>query len=371
MHLDEFRSAFPVLAQLTWLSTPSSAPAATPVSSALLDEVASWMRGEASWVDRDQAAQDTRNQMAGMWGVAPTDVALMQSVAEAATTVAGALRPGDRMVVGAQEYRSNLFPWLAAQQRGIRVQQVAMPEGCLRAEALLEAIDETTTLVAVSDVQSSTGSRVDLSMVAARCRDVGARLFIDATQSTGVLALPAGVRPDYIATHGYKWLLCPRGAAWLYVRPDRLEALEPLAPNPKSTTQPWRDFYGGPLSYARDARKLDMSLCWPTWAGASAALNLVRQLDRVILEQHCLELGALLREGLAQQGLRCLPTERPSHLVTVRVPDPTAAMRGLQARGIRATARAGALRFGFHGFNTHEDVSRVLSALYDCAEATA
>lgn len=51
------------------------------------------------------------------------------------------------------------------------------------------------------------------------CRELGARLFVDATQSVGVLRFPlAAATPDYVAVHGYKWLIAPRGAAWLYVR---------------------------------------------------------------------------------------------------------------------------------------------------------
>ena len=363
MNLELFRDQFPALADLTWLATPSIPPAATPVTRALHQALDDWTAGEASWQRRDEAAQRCRHQIAGLLGVASEDVALMQSVAEAAATVAASLRPGDRVVVGAQEYRSNLFPWLATEHRGVRVIQVPMPEGRLTGEALTTAIEYGTTLVAVSEVQSATGRRTDLTAVAARCREVGARLFVDATQSAGVLTMPEAVSPDYIAVHGYKWLLGPRGAAWLYVRPDRLEALGPLAPNHKGTPYPWRDFYGGPLAYAPDARKLDMSLSWPTWTGAAAALDLISSLDRPELERHCLNLGQLLRDGAAEQGLRCLPSELPSHIVTVTVPDPDAALKELTAQGVRATARAGALRFGFHGFNTPDDVSRVLTAL--------
>ncbi|MEV0148871.1 MULTISPECIES: aminotransferase class V-fold PLP-dependent enzyme [unclassified Nonomuraea] len=368
MNLDAFRACFPVLDRLAWFTTPSSPPAPLPVTRALRAEIDDWEAGEVSWPRRDEAAQRTRGQFARLMraappGAGPGEVALVQSVAEAAATVAASLPPGSRVVVGAEEYRSNLFPWLDAARRGLRVELVPMPDGRLSGEALAGAVTPGTALVAVSHVQSATGWRVDLEPVAARCRETGARLFVDATQSAGVLPLPPGVDPDYVAVHGYKWLLCPRGAAWLYVRPDRLSELHPLAPGPKSTAAPWSEFYGGPLAYAPDARRLDLSLCWPSWAGATAALDLVAGLDPVRLERHCLALAGLLREGAAELGLRCPPSERPSHIVTVEVPDAGDAVRRLEDLGVRVTARVGALRFGFHGFNTPEDVSRALSAL--------
>lgn len=361
VELERFREEFPVLERVCWLFTPSCAPGARRVVEAVRAELEAW--DSSSWRERDRPAQRSREAMAQLLGVSPADVALVQSVAEGSATVAASLPAAGRVVVGELEYRSVLFPWLAAERRGVRVHRVPMPEGVLRSTALIEAITEDTALVAVSDVQSASGSRVDLAAVAERCREVGARLFVDATQSAGVLRLPETVRPDFVAVHGYKWLLCPRGAAWLYVRPDRLEELTPLAPTVRNGPRPWEDYYGGPLEYAPDARRLDMSQCWPSWAGADAALELIGALDPAAVEEHCLRLAEMLREGAAELGLRCLPSELPSHIVSVAVPDADAVVSLLEQAKIRATARAGTLRLGFHGFNTADDVARVLAVL--------
>jgi selenocysteine lyase/cysteine desulfurase len=141
----------------------------------------------------------------------------------------------------------------------------------------------------------------DRSRAQAR-RQRGYRELRHRTQSVGILALPDGVRPDFVAVHGYKWLLCPRGAAWLYVRPDRLSELAPLAPIPNR------------------AEARGRQLC-------------------------------------------CLPTELPSQIVAVRSADADAAAHHLRTRAVRATACAGVLRFGFHAFNTAVDVERALAAL--------
>jgi selenocysteine lyase/cysteine desulfurase len=363
VELDTFRSRFPVLERISWLSTPSCAPASTPVMQAVADELEQWNAGVVSWVDRDQSAERSRESIAGLLGVQSSEVALLPSLSESAATVSWSLPEGSRIVVGAQEYRSNSYPWLAAERRGMTVHQVPMPDGLLSSEALVEAITDDTTLVAVSAVQSASGSRTDLVPVAERCRAVGARLFVDATQSTGVLRLPEGIDPDFVAMHGYKWLLGIRGAAWLYVRSDRLPELDPLAPTITSTDNTWTDYYGGPLDYSSTARKLDASRTWPTWAGAAASVELVTSLDQDQLERHCLRLADLLRQGAVDLGLRVLPTELPSHILTIAIDDVDHAVRELGTAGVQATARAGGLRFGFHGFNTTDDVDRTLGAL--------
>src|SRR5215469_8188277 len=117
--------------------------------------------------------------------------------------------------------------------------------GTSEASTARSAIDEATALVAVSEVLSIDGERVDLARLRAATDTVGARLFVDLTQSLGVLHPDlAAVRPDYLAVHGYKWLLCPRGAAWL-VTPHHNE-LHPLMPNCADGCQPAQPHRGRP-----------------------------------------------------------------------------------------------------------------------------
>ena len=362
MELADLRTSIPALERLSWLATPSSAPGATPVIRAIAEELRQWSDGLVSWADRDRPAQRSRQLMAELLGVRAADIALVQSTAAAAATVGWSLPDGARIVVGTQEFRSNVFPWLAAERRGATVVQVPMPDGQLTSSALVDAIDDRTHLVAVSSVQSASGSRVDLVPVAERCRQVGARLFVDATQSAGVLRLPEGVDADFVAAHGYKWLLGVRGAGWLYVRPDRLPELDPLAPS-SATAADFDRIYGGPLQFAPDARRLDLPTGWPSWAGAAAGLELISALDPVQVEDHALALAGRLRDGATAIGLRCLPTEVPSQIIAVAHPEAEQCLVELEAADVIATARAGAVRFGFHAFNTAEDVDRALAVL--------
>ena len=69
--------------------------------------------------------------------------------------------------------------------------------GTSEASTARSAIDEATALVAVSEVLSIDGERVDLARLRAATDAVGARLFVDLTQSLGVLRPDlAAVRPD-------------------------------------------------------------------------------------------------------------------------------------------------------------------------------
>jgi selenocysteine lyase/cysteine desulfurase len=345
---EEFRDLFPALRSTVWLDTPGSPPGAGPVVDALRDTVSAWSSGEFDWRTWDCAAEDARQLFARFIGVEPGTVSAVGSLAEASATVAGSL-PRGRVVVAEDDFRSNLFPWLA------RHDVVAVP-----ADRLADALDEDTALLAVSEVTTKDGRRRDLRALRAATDAVGARLFVNLTQSLGALRFDPLIRPDYLAVHGYKWLLCPRGAAWLVTRPDRVGELAPLAPNWKSTPPP-HGYFGGPMHLADDAARCDASPAWFSWVGACAALRLIGSLDPARVEEHCLGLARCFAEGAQALGFRL--AAEPSHIVVLYARQPDRVASRWAEHGVRATAGPDRVRFGFHYFNAEADVTTALTAL--------
>ncbi|WP_406631403.1 aminotransferase class V-fold PLP-dependent enzyme [Amycolatopsis sp. WGS_07] len=357
----EFRALFPALRELTWLDTPGAPPGAAPVIAAMRETIDAWSSGRFAWQAWDGAAAQARELFAGLLGVPAGTVATVSSLSEAAATVAGSL-PRGRVVVAEPEFRSNRFPWLA------RHDVVSVP--ARRTEDLIAALDDDVALLAVSEVTSRDGYRLDLAALRAATDRVGARLFVNLTQSLGVLRFdPAVVRPDYFAVHGYKWLLCPRGAAWLVARPDRVDELRPLAPGWKSTAAP-HGYFGGALDLAPDAGRCDASPAWFSWIGACAALRLLAALDPAAVERHVLGLAARLTSEAEALGLRPVHDGPQSHIVVLRTDHADRIAQALAAHGIRATALGDRVRFGFHYFNDDTDIAAVTRALAAGGELT-
>ncbi len=356
------RSLFPALARVTYLNTPTAAAAAVPVLGAVREAEDEWASGRFDWLGWEAQAEATRPLFARLVGGRAEDVALVSSVSEAASTVAAGLPPG-RVVVGEREFRSNLFPWLELARRGFEIVRVEADRGVVSTERLCAAIAPGTVLAAVTEVQSSSGFRVRLPEIAARCRETGARLFVNLTQSLGALRFDArACGADYVAAHGYKWLLAPRGATWLWVRPERLPELTPRSPGWKSVEAPFSEFYG-PAAFAQGARRLDASLAWFSWVGARAALELLATLDAAAVEARCLALARAFREAAVERGFRLLPSEAPSQTAAIHVPDPEALAGRLAERRVIAAVRGGSLRLGFHAYNDESDVAAVVDAL--------
>ena len=360
MNLEELRGLFPALERVTYLNTATTAPASTPVLEAFRRVQDEWASGEFSWQAWEGEAEATRDLFAKLVGGEGEQVALLGNVAEAAATVAASLE-GGKVVVGSREFQSNLLPWLALERRGFDVVQVPATDGVVRTQALVDAIDDATTLVAVSDVQSANGFRVHLAEVVEACKRRGARLFVDAIQSLGALQFVPGA--DYVAAHAYKWLLGPRGATWLWVSPELLDDLHPLAPSWKTVPEPYADYYGGPIELPRHARRADMPLAWQVWPGAKAALDTIARLDAEEAERRCLSLAGRFREEAAARGFSLVPEDAPSQIQALSVPDPAALKARLAERMVIGAIRGGSLRLGFHAFNDESDLEAALDAL--------
>ena len=360
MNLEELRGLFPALERVTYLNSATASPGATPVLEALRRAQDEWASGEFSWQAWEAEAEETRGLFGQLVGGEAEHVALFGSVSEAAATVAAALEPG-RVIVGAREFQSNLFPWLALERRGFEVVQVPATDGVVRTDALVGAIDDRTVLVAVSDVQSATGFRVHLDDIVAACKRKGARLFVDAIQSLGALQYVPGAH--YVASHGYKWLMGPRGAGWFWTSPELLGELYPLAPSWKTVPDPYVEYYGGPIELPDHARRVDMSLAWLTWPGALAALRIHDELDRAEVERRCLSLAREFREEAQRRGFRLVPEDAPSQIQALEVAHPEALKQRLKERHVIGAVRGDALRLGFHAFNNQRDVAAALDAL--------
>lgn len=305
-----------------------------------------WQRGELPPPAFDPYADRCRDAFARLAGVPLADVALASVVSTSAALVAGALPAGARIVLQDAEFTSVLAPFLAARERGVRVDVVPFAE-------LPAAVVPGVDLVAFSAVRSQDGLVADLDAIATAAEHAGAATFVDATHGLGWLPIDVA-RFDYVAVAAYKWLLCPKGVAFLVVSPRRRAALPAAQSGWYSLGDDrWTSLYGEPLHLAPDARRFDLTPAWLAYVGGAAALELLADLGSAAIGAHDVALANRFRAGL---GLA------PSDSAIVAVEHPEAAER-FAAAGIRAAGRDGHVRAAFHLYTTTADADRALAAL--------
>ena len=180
-----------------------------------------WRVGRA---ERIEEPDRLRALFAGLIGATLQDIALIPAASYGIATAALNLpvKAGQHIVVLRDQYPNNVLPWVQKRVRdGAELVFVDRPEDDDLTSSILEAIDEQTAIAALPHCFWADGTLIDLVAVGRRCREVGAALVVDATQSVGALPFDVTeIRPDFLVVAGYKWLLCPYTLGFLYVAPE-------------------------------------------------------------------------------------------------------------------------------------------------------
>ena len=187
---------------------------------AMTEAIAEWQDGRASAPGYDPYVEAARESFAAMVAVPPAHVAVGAQVSALVAMAATLLERGARVLVPEGEFTSVVFPFLTRDDLGLEVVTAPL-------ERLAEAVDPGTAMVAFSLVQSADGRVADAEAIRAAAAGVGAFTLADTTQAAGWLPFRAEDY-DLTVTGGYKWLLCPRGTAFMTVRPELLEQIQPL-----------------------------------------------------------------------------------------------------------------------------------------------
>jgi cysteine desulfurase/selenocysteine lyase len=377
---DLLRSAeFPVARRWAYLDHAAVAPLPRRAG----DMMRAWAEeqeanGVVHWPAWGEKLEAVRERIASLLGAGSDEIAFVNSTTQGIGLVAEGFpwRDGDSVVVPAEEYPSNIYPWMNLASRGVSVRLVPSREGRVWPEDLAEAMDGTTRVLAVSHVEFASGFRNDLDVLSELCRGRGVALFVDAIQGLGPFTIDVRRTPiDFLAADGHKWLLGPEGAGLLYVRGDWIERLRPLGVG-------WHSVVGSYNSPEIDFRLKPSAQRWeggsfnmPGIQALGASLGLLMEIGPEAVSRRILERAGAAREQARRAGWRIAGSVRPedhSGIVAIEhdlVPSHEAA-KSLRGRGIAVCARRGRLRISPHIYNNDDDLDRLREALVASARGT-
>ena len=320
------------------------------------------------------AGERARELFARLIGADAEGVALVPSASYGLSCAARNLRlePRHRVLVLAEQFPSNVYVWReAARASGASLVTLSRPADDDWSRAVLAAIDERTAVVAVPHCHWTDGGLLDLARVGARCRDVGAALVVDLTQSAGALRFEASkVQPDFVACAGYKWLLGPYSLGFLWVAPRHRDG-QPIEYNwsARAGAEDFARLVDYRDGYRPGARRFDV--------GENANFALVPMLNTALeqildwgvaaIEATLSARNARIAERAAGLGLQALPgAVRAGHFLGLRFPDgdpPDGLAARLAAEQVYVSVRGSSIRVTPHLYNTDADVDRFFGAL--------
>jgi selenocysteine lyase/cysteine desulfurase len=279
---------------------------------------------------------------------------------------------GQNIIILSEQFPSNVYAWRElAEARAAEIRTVRRGAEDAWTDAVLEAVDENTAVVAVPNCHWTDGALVDLSAVGKRARAVGAAFVVDASQSFGAYPLDvADVQPDFLVSVGYKWQLGPYGLGYLYVAPEWRERGRPLEAS--WLTRAGAENFAALVDYVDDyrpgARRFDMGE-YPQFVLAPMALAALSQLLEWGVDRVQATIGRLT-QAIAQEAVRMgcsvLPEDRRvGHMLGIRLPGgiPEALPRRLADERVYVSVRGDAVRVAPHVYNGEEDAERFLSVL--------
>jgi len=338
-------------------------------AAALARRARPWRIASADWFGE---AEERRALFARLAGVDPEGVALVPATSYGLAVAAANLtaRPGQRVLVLADDYPSNWYTWQRFSRRtGAEVVAVVRRDGRTWGEAVLEALDERTAVVAVLAVHWTDGGAVDLATVGARAREAGAALVVDASQALGAMPLDwQRIRPDYLVTVGYKWLLGPFALGYLYVAERHRDGV-PLEENwiSRLGSEDFAALVDYQDRYQPGARRFDVGQRshLETTPMAVAAL---RQLLDWEVPRIAATLGRLtgrIQREVEAIGLRLTSSDRVPHMLGIGLPGKArgAVAAALADAGVHVGVRGSSLRVSPHLWTTDQDVERLVGAL--------
>lgn len=370
------RHLFDIPAEIAYFNCAYNSPQLLASQERLLAGVRSkshpWLRAPASFFED---ADTVRTLAAQVFGGDADGYAVVPAASYGLSTAARAIEPtlqqGDRILVIAEEFPSNVLPWKrTAQETGAVLETVPTPNDGDWAQAILPHINSGVKVVALSTCHWTNGAYIDLAPIGRACRTVGAALVVDATQSLGAMPFALDeIQPDFLVAAGYKWLLCPYGFSLLYVGPHWRDA-RPLEEVwlARENAEDFTALVKYSDRYMPGARRFDVGeKCTATiLPGAIAALeqlqawgvdNTADTLNRInnAIAAHLEELGF----HLPPERLRC------PHMFGAQLPEGLHVnlVALLKEQQIYISQRGNALRFSPHLHVTPQDLARLQDAL--------
>jgi selenocysteine lyase/cysteine desulfurase len=365
--IETIRAQFPIFRRKIFLNSCSQGALSEAVEASLLAHIRSWHEQGSPWDRWVEEYENARTAFARFIGAEQDEVAVVPSASAGINSVASALHFGNRrkIVMGEFEFPTMGQIWLAQRPRGAEVKFLEAKNGRICAECYARAIDEQTLIVPVTQVCFMNGFRSDVASIVKEAHERGALVMLDGYQDCGTRPMDVkALGVDFYVTGALKYLLCPSGIAFLYVRRDLIRSLTPTVTGWFAQQNPFA-FDVKHFEPASTARRFEAgSPPLPNVYCIPAALSLLEGVGYAAVAEHIQTLSRALIEGARNLEIKIkTPLDSVGPLVVLRMKDAEAMVQKMAANNIVVSNRMDGLRVSFHLYNTFNDVGAVLDLL--------
>lgn len=375
----QLREQMPVAKTLAYFDHAAVAP----LPSVAAQAITSWLeeatnQGDLYWPKWAKRVEIIRRNAAKLIGASAEEIALTPNTSTGINFVAEGFpwKEGENIVTFANEFPSNLYPWMNLHSRGVNTRVVPVEQGIAEINRLFEACDEQTRLISLSWVSFSSGYRFtneQLHEIVKEAHRRGIYVMLDAIQGLGIFPLDvAELEIDFLAADGHKWMLGPEGAGLFYIRQQHLDLLRPLMVGWHSVANAF-DFSNIDWKPRRQASRYEggtQNMVGTLGYGASLELlqNLGVSTTVSPVADQILAYTQSARSQLKELGAEIHGSSDVEHLsgiTSFTIPNVDLAQLRSECMniGVVLSHRDGRLRISPHAYNNQEDLERLLNLI--------
>jgi len=370
------RREFPVTGRGAFLAHAAVCPLPRRVTEAMSAYLQRTQEADQETAFPRRLLGELRAQAARILNVDAAEIALVGPTSLGLSLVAAGLplQAGDNIVLYQDDYPSNVYPWMAWEEKGIELRRVQTPRlGLIRPEDVERCVDGRTRLVALASCHFISGDRLELPAIGSWLRERGVRFCVDGIQTVGAMPTDAS-QADFLAADAHKWMLGPCAAGLLYVRREVQDELKPAVFGWHNVR--CADFVAQPeLQLRSDARRYEAGTAnLVGMVGLKAALDLLEEVGLDAISAELLRKRRRLVPALQEMGFEVLGHDAADSCSSgiVSFGHPSQDLRALHARmaesGVTVslrTARSGEhyIRLSPHFYNTDAELDHFLGLL--------
>ncbi len=317
-----------------------------------------------------------RSVLADLIAVPDSELVLANSSSYGLHLVANGLDlgEGDEVIVAANDFPSDILPWIRLQASGLKVVQVEPAGEVLSVDEVRQAITVRTKVVCLTWVHSFSGQVTDLAGIGEVSRSVDALFVVNGSQGVGALPIsPADLPIDVLTGVGFKWLCGPYGTGFCWLGPRASDRVSPAklywlnALTADDLVNPGLDLSTITPS-ATGRHDIFGTANFFNFAALIESVGLVASTGVARIHEHNLELASHLVDGVDRSLYDVGDRGDPDRLSSIVLLRPLAGSvedvsLHLETEGVDVAARMGKIRLAPHFYNGDADIVSALAAL--------
>jgi kynureninase len=378
----KWRGEFPILERTTYMISNSLGAMPRGVYDEMRAYADSWgERGVRAWEEGWwEMAVNVGDKIAPLIGAGRGEISLHQNVTLIQAVISSCFDfrgPRNKVVLTDLEFPSIQYFYHAQRRNGARVELVPSDDPVrFDLNKFLDAIDETTLLVPISQVLFRSAFTVDTRAIIEKAHRVGAHVILDLFQAAGTIPVDVrGLGADFACGGVLKWLCGGPGVGYLYAREDLRTKLQPAIAGWLAHRRPFA-FETGTIDAREDSfRYLNGTPHIPALYACQPGLDILNKAGIGAIREKSMRMTARLFDGAKAHGWRVNTSENPAEragTVSVECPHAAEVCRELLAREILVDYRPKAgVRLSPHFYNREEECDLAIAQISDILETRA